>query len=104
MADRDYRVIVSERARQMLGAHIRFVAKVSRDAAISQKKELITAIRSLSRMPQRYPFLEGDFIPPNQYHKMFVKKQYLVLYQIRDDVVYVDYVLDCRKDYTWLVH
>lgn len=27
---------------------------------------------------------------------------YLVLYQIRDDTVYIDYILDCRKDYNWL--
>ena len=34
---------------------------------------------------------------------MFVAKWYLVLYQIQDDTVYVDYILDCRKDYSWLI-
>ena len=28
---------------------------------------------------------------------------YLVLYQIQDDTVYVKYILDCRKDYSWLI-
>ena len=54
-------------------------------------------------MLQRFPFFEEPYIPPNKYHKMFVEKWYLVLYQIKDDTVYVDYILDCRKDYSWLI-
>ena len=65
--------------------------------------ELMEAMRSLERMPQRFPFFEEAYIPTNKYHKMFVAKWYLVLYQIQDDTVYVDYILDCRKDYSWLI-
>ena len=103
MADKKYRVIVSERAKRMLGTHIRFVAQVNKEAAIAKKKELMTAMRSLESMPQRFPFFEETYIPPNIYHKMFVAKWYLVLYQIEDDTVYVDTILDCRKDYSWLI-
>jgi len=103
MADKKYRVIVSERAKRMLGMHIRFVAQVNKEAAIAKKKELMTAVRSLESMPQRFPFFEETYIPPNKYHKMFVAKWYLVLYQIEDDTVYVDTILDCRKDYSWLI-
>ena len=103
MADKKYRVIVSERAKRMLGTHIRFVAQDNKEAAIVQQKELMTAMRSLESMPQRFPFFEGTYIPPNKYHKMFVAKWYLVLYQIEDDTVYVDTILDCRKDYSWLI-
>lgn len=103
MADKKYRVIVSERAKRMLGTHIRFVAQVNKEAAIAKKKELMTAMRSLESMPQRFPFFEETYIPPNKYHKMFVAKWYLVLYQIEDDTVYVDAILDCRKDYSWLI-
>jgi hypothetical protein len=60
------------------------------------------AIRSLAIMPERFPFLTAEFIPLNKYHKMFVKKYYLVLYQIKDQTVYVDYIADCRQDYGWL--
>ena len=42
-------------------------------------------MRSLDHMPQRFPFLEKPYIPPNKYHKMFVDKWYLILYQIKDD-------------------
>lgn len=100
---RKYKVIVSDRAKRMLGAHIRFMAEVSKEAASEKKKELMTAMRSLSQMPQRFPFFEERYITPNKYHKMFGPKWYLILYQIQDDTVYVDYILDCRKDYSWLI-
>lgn len=99
-----YKVIVSDRAKRMLGTHIRFMAQVNKEAAVSKKKEIMSAMRSLSQMPQRFPFFEEIYIAPNKYHKMFVEKEYLVLYQIQDDAVYVDYILDCRQDYSWLIH
>ena len=105
MADnKTHKVIVSDRAKQMLGIHIRFMAQVNKDATRDKKKEIVTALRSLLKMPQRFPFFEEMYIPPNKYHKMFVEKWYLILYQIQDDTVYVDYILDCRRDYSWLVH
>lgn len=101
--NRKYKVIVSDRAKRMLGTHIRFMARVSKEAAAAKKKELMTAMRSLAQMPQRFPSLEEIYITPNKYHKMFVVKWYLVLYQIQDDTVYVEYILDCREDYSWLL-
>ncbi len=103
MSDKKYKVIVSDRAKRMLGTHIRFMAQVNKDAAKTKKQELMEAMRSLERMSQRFPFFEEAYIPTNKYHKMFVSKWYLVLYQIQDDTVYVDYILDCRKDYSWLI-
>ncbi|KKC47815.1 plasmid stabilization protein [Paenibacillus sp. D9] len=98
-----YKIIVSDRARQMLAAHVRFHAENSPDAARKTKNELLHAIRSLAQMPERYPFLEAESISSNKYHKMFVEKWYLVLYQIQDEIVYVDFIVDCRQDYRWLV-
>ena len=101
--NRKYKVIVSDRAKRMLGEHIRFMAQVNKEAAAAKKKEIMTALRSLSRLPQRFPFFEELYIPSNKYHRMFIEKWYLVLYQIQDDTVYIDYILDCRKDYSWLI-
>ncbi|HHW74985.1 MAG TPA: type II toxin-antitoxin system RelE/ParE family toxin [Firmicutes bacterium] len=98
-----YRVIVSDRARQMLAGHVRFLAQKSPTAARRTKNELMDAIRSLSAMPERFPFLNMEFIPLNKYHKMFVEKRYLILYQIKDRTVCVDCIVDCRQDYNWLV-
>lgn len=103
MSIEKYRVVISDRAKNMLGVHLKFIARVNKDAALKTKEDLIEAIRSLQQMPQRFPFFEAPYIPPNKYHKLFVPKWYLVLYQIRDDTVYVDYIVDCRKDYGWLL-
>ena len=84
-----YKVIISEKAKNMLASNIAFIAKVSADAATKQKKAVIDGIRSLEQMNKCYS-------------KMFIKKWYLMLYQIQEDVVYVDYILDYRKDYQWL--
>ena len=35
--------------------------------------------------------------------QMFVEKWYLVLYQIKGQTVYIDYIIDCRQDYRWLL-
>ena len=91
-----YKVIVSDREKRMLGTHIRYMAQVNKEAAKEK-------MRSLCQMPQRFTFFEEPYITPNKYHKMFIEKWYLVFYQIQDDTVYVDYILDCRKDYSWLI-
>lgn len=98
-----YRVIVSDKAKSMLGVHIRFLTNVDKNAAMEKKREIISALYSLTEMPHRFPFFEESYIPSNKYHKMYVKKWYIVLYQIKDDEVYVDYILDVRKEYSFLL-
>ena len=98
-----YNISVSHRARQMLGTHIRFIANVNKEAAKKTKLEIMLAIRSLATMPQLYTFLDAEFIPRNKYHKVIIEKWYFILFQIKDQAVYVDYIVDCRQDYRWLV-
>ena len=98
-----YRVIISDRAKEMLGLHIRFLAQVNKTAAIRLKTQLIEAMRALQDMPQRYPFFNESYTPANKYHKLYVENWYLVLHQIKDDTVYVDWIMDCRQDYPWLL-
>lgn len=93
-----YKVEISDSAKRMLEIHMRFLAQVSKDAAKKKKKEIMNALRTLEQEPKRFPFLDEDYIPPNKYRKMFIERWYLVLYQIREDKVYVDYILDCRKN------
>lgn len=98
-----YTVIISDRARQMLGQHIRFLAQVNKGAAAELKKRFLGEFRSLEALPQRYPFFTGEFIPPNKYHKLYIQNWFPVLYQIKDSAVYVDWIVDCRQDYQWLL-
>lgn len=103
MPDKVYNVIISDRAMSMLTSHVRFLAQVSKKAALKLKDELITEMKQLDHMPEGYPWLVSPYIPANKYRKKLVSKRYLLIYQIVDDTVYVDYVLDCRQDYSWLI-
>lgn len=98
-----YTVIVSDRARQMLGSHVHFLAQVNKSAAAKLKQRLLDELRSLRWMPQRYPFFNEPYIPANKYHKLYVENWFLVLYQIKDTTVYVDWIVDCRQDFQWLI-
>ena len=67
------------------------------------KAEIIAAMKSLSRFPERCPFFEGEFIPYNKYHKFVVASNFIFLYIVQDDVVIVEHIIDCRQDYQWLI-
>lgn len=101
--DKKYKFIISDTARRMLGEHIRFLKQVSPKTAAAKNEHILKAMRSLTFQPERFPFFSAPEIPANKYRKMFIEKWYIVLYQIKDDTVYVDYILDCRKEYPWLI-
>ena len=61
-----YHVIISDRAKEMLGMHIHFLAKVSKPAAQKLKTRFIQEFRSLQEYPERYPFFREDYIPANK--------------------------------------
>lgn len=98
-----YRVIVSERATQMLVSHAAFLAQVSPDAAERLTVEFEQTANSLKMMPQRCPWLAGEYIPRNAYRFILFEKRYMLIFQIIDDIVYADYIIDCRQDYRWLI-
>lgn len=99
-----YQVIVSEQAKQMLVGHAAFLAQVSPEAAERLVVSFEAAAVSLEIMPQRCPWLMNEYIPRNTYHFITFEKRYLLIFQIRETKVYVDYVVDCREDYGWLLH
>lgn len=51
-----HKVIVSDRAKEMLITHIRFLAHVNKTASVKLKTRLVEEIRALEDMPLRYPF------------------------------------------------
>ena len=98
-----HRVIVSERAMQMFVFHAAFLAQVSPEAAKQLTAEFEKTANSLELMPQRCPWLTGEYIPRNAYRFIPFEKHYMIIFQIVDDIVYADYVVDCRQDYNWLI-
>ena len=104
MIVQQYKIIVSNRAKEEMGSHVAFSANTSKNAAKKLKEELIKSIRSLTTMPTRYGVINDEYITPNKYHKMLVSSRYLLIYQIKDDTVYVEFIVDCRQDYQWLLY
>jgi len=98
-----YDVIVSDAALAMLDAHANFLANVSKNAALKVMNEILSDIESLNKNPQRFPLYENPFISETIYRKMLSAKRYLVIYEVAADAVYVDFIVDCRQDYDWLI-
>lgn len=98
-----YHVVVSERAAQMLVSHAAFLAQISPEAAERLTAEFENTANSLELMPQICPWLKGEYIPRNAYRFILFEKRYMLIFQIIDDNVYIDYVVDCRQDYGWLI-
>ncbi len=98
-----YQVIVSDRVKQGLAMQIPFLGQLNKSAAQKLRTKLVSEIRSLGNMPHRYPFFNEEYLPANKYHKLFVENWYLIIYQIRDNTVYVEWIVDCRQDYQWLL-
>lgn len=101
--DNEYMVIISDAARQMLIEHILFLAQADAGAARKIKTVLLDSIQFLSYFPARHPFISTEFLPANKYRKMVIEKRYLILYQVKEQIVFVDWIMDCRQDYSWLI-
>ena len=87
----------------MLVQHVRFMAQISLQAADKLRAEIIEAAKSLGDFPERNSWLSDPVLPVSKYRKMIINKRYLLIYQIRADSVYIEYILDCRQDYQWLL-
>ncbi len=99
----EYKVIISDVASEMLVSHIRFLAQVSIKVADELRKEIILSAKSLQTMPERFSYLYDTALPIKKYRKALVSKRYLLIYQIKKDTVFIDYILDCRQNYEWLL-
>ena len=102
-SNRLYTVVIADRAKDMLLEHVRFVANCSPQGANDLRITIVEAVKSLEHLPERHPWLSDSMLPAHKYRKMVVDKRYIVVYQVKGKTVYVDYVLDCRQDYQWLL-
>ncbi len=103
MTDKQYNVIISDRAWEMLVQHARLLAQVSIKAADELRTDIIKAARSPQVLPESGSWLRDPALPANKYRKLLVDKRYLLIYQIKDETVFIDYIVDCRQDYRWMI-
>ena len=100
---RRYHVAISERAGEMLVQHTLFLAQISLEAADRLRIKIMEAAKSLEKLPERGSWLVDPVLPASVYRKIVVDKRYLLIYRIKDDTVYIDHVVDCRQEYSWLM-
>ncbi len=98
-----YTVTISDKATEMMVSHARFLAQVSEKAADNLVLEFTVAVESLEQFPERNPWLSDPALPINKYRELLVGKRYLLIYQVKYSTVHVDFVVDCRQDYKWLL-
>lgn len=102
-AGRTYSVVISEEAVQSLLLHARFLAQASEAAALRLVEEFGEKAKSLEEYPERNPWLSDPMVPEGKHRKLLMGKVHLLIYQVRGSTVYVDAVVDCRRDYSWLL-
>jgi plasmid stabilization system protein ParE len=101
MAGEGYKVILAERADKMLAAHTEFLARVSLSAARRLLSDFRKATAAISENPLQYPYADGadaDDIPHEMYRKCLFYGRYKALYLIEADMVYIDAIIDCRRE------
>ncbi|WP_088188564.1 type II toxin-antitoxin system RelE/ParE family toxin [Desulfosporosinus sp. FKA] len=98
-----YTVVISDEAKQMLVSHARFLVQVSEHAAMRLIEDFQVRATSLEQFPERNPWLVNQLIPSGKYRRLLLEKRYLLIYQIKENTVYVDAVVDTRQDYGWLL-
>lgn len=100
---KEYQLVISKRAAFQLNEHAAFAARLEERLALRLIQSFQEAALSLTHMPFRMPFLDSDTIPDRKYRKMLFEKYYLILYSVQDDTVCIEYVIDGRQDYQWLL-
>ena len=98
-----YRVIVSKRASRQLVSQAAFAAQLEERLAYQLVEDFQEAAASLKKFPYRNPVLRSDEFTTEKYRKMLFGKWYLMLYQIKGNTVLIEYVIDGRQDYQWLL-
>ena len=98
MSNREYEIIISEDVHACLDRHVEFLARVSVVAARKTADSILDDIESLKTLPHRCPAYENEFIPHGRYRKLLSGKRYFVIFEIGDEAVFVDYIIDCRQE------
>ena len=95
--DKKYNVIVDPAANDRMFDHFEFLAQVSESAANKLLDGLLRDIRPLEYMPYRNPVYNRPYIRSGKYRYMVSCDRYRIVYQIEENVVFVDDIQDCRQ-------
>ena len=93
-----YRVLVSGKARDMLFEHARFLSQVSVQAAEKLFDQFEDRVSSLETMPERCAYYDNPFVQPRKYRKLSLGNYLLILFQVADNTVYIELIIDGRAE------
>jgi len=82
----------------MLFEHARFLAQVSFPAAEGLFDQFEDRVSSLEKMPERCAYYDNPFVKPHQYRKLSLGNNLLILFQVVDNTVYIDLIIDGRAE------
>ena len=98
MADKEYSVHITERCFVALKEHTQFIANVSQTAAKNFRDEFMKAVHGLEFFPERNIAVRLKIAPDLIYHRAMIGKFHAILYEIHGDDIYVDLVVDLRRN------
>jgi hypothetical protein len=78
--------------------HLAFLAQASPNAAEKLLETLIKDMKSLESNPHAYPYYYRPSSSPHRYRYVLSYSRYRIVYQIINDMVYVDDIQDCRQN------
>ena len=96
-ADKEYTVIVDPAVNDKMYDHFEFLARVSETAVERLLDDLVKDMRSLERLPYRNPVFDRPYLKSGKYRYMVSCKRYLIVYQVVDNMVFVDDIQDSRQ-------
>ena len=99
----EYHVLVSGKARDMLFEHARFLAQVSVQAAEKLFDQFEDGVLSQEKMPECCTYYDNPFMLLRKHRKLSLGKCLLILFQMTDNTVYIDLVIDERTNSAPLV-
>ena len=91
-------VLVSGRARDMLYEHACFLAQVSVKAGEEQFDQFEEKITSLEEIPERCSYYYNPYIRSGKYQKLALGNYLLILFQVVNNTVYIDLIIDARAE------
>ena len=92
-----YKIVIDPAANDRMYDHFEFLARVIETAAEKLLTGLVTDISSLEYMPYRNPVYNRPYLKSGKYRYMMSCGRYRIVYQIEENIVFVDDIQDCRQ-------
>lgn len=102
MKNTKYKIEFTEKALNMIKLHIQYLTLIDINIAKVFKEKIFSASKTLEVLPNRCPLL-GISDMTDKYRKLIIDDKYILVYKVIENIVCIEYFLDCKQDYKWLL-